>query len=64
MPAATLPKRDAVDGRVTEMVCTGKVGAGNTDGHGHTNVEEWLNGTSPREKIDYRNFANNVDTIS
>ena len=34
------------------------------DGDGYTNVEEYLNGTNPREKIDYRNLGNNVDTIS
>lgn len=39
-------------------------GAADADGDGYTNVEEWLNGTNPREKIDYRNFGNNVDTIS
>ena len=35
-----------------------------TDGDGYTNVEEYLNGTNPKEKIDYTNFDNNVDTIS
>ncbi|WP_438480568.1 polysaccharide lyase [Oleiharenicola lentus] len=39
-------------------------GAQDADGDGYTNIEEFLNGTNPREKIDYRNFANNVDTIS
>jgi pectate lyase len=34
------------------------------DGDGYTNVEEYLNGTNPRQKIDYTNFENNVDTIS
>ena len=34
------------------------------DGDGYTNVEEYLNGTNPHEKIDYRNLGNNVDTIS
>jgi pectate lyase len=34
------------------------------DGDGYTNVEEYLNGTSPRERIDYSNLGNNVDTIS
>jgi len=34
------------------------------DQDGYTNIEEYLNGTSPREKIDYRNLGNNVDTIS
>ena len=113
---ATLPVRDAVDRRVTEMVRTGKVGNGNgiindpkevggypeysfspdqvpvdtdhdgmpdgwekkyelnpedasdgsvdSDGDGYTNVEECLNGTNPREKIDYTNLGNNVDEIS
>ncbi len=113
---ATLPKRDAVDVRVVEMVRTGKVTVGNgiikdpadvggypelkynpaevpvdsdgdgmpdawerkhglnpadasdgaldSDGDGYTNVEEFLNGTNPREYINYRNLANNVDTIS
>lgn len=113
---ATLPKRDAVDARVVEMVRSGKPttetgiikdisevggyptltydpatvpvdsdgdgmpdeweakhnldkdngadGAMDTDGDGYTNVEEYLNGTDPQEKIDYRNLGNNVDTIS
>lgn len=113
---ATLPKRDAVDARVVEMVRTGKPvtatgiikdiaevggypkltfdarkvpvdtdgdgmpddwerkhgldpknpadGALDADGDGYTNVEEYLNGTNPQEKINYRNLANNVDTIS
>lgn len=113
---ATLPKRDAVDARVTEMVRTGKPmtetgiiknvdevggyptlsydpakvavdsdgdgmpdewelknkldpknakdGAMDTDGDGYTNVEEYLNGTNPQEKINYRNLGNNIDTIS
>jgi pectate lyase len=113
---ATLPRRDAVDRRVTEMVRTGKVGTKNgivsdpqevggypeyrfspdevpvdtdrdgmpdtwealhelnpnladdgrldSDHDGYTNVEEYLNGTHPREKIDYTNLGNNVDTIS
>ena len=113
---ATLPKRDAVDTRVTEMVRTGKPmtstgiikdiaevggyptltfkpaqvpidtdgdgmpdeweiiykldpknpkdGAMDADGDGYTNVEEYLNGTNPLEKINYRNLGNNVDTIS
>ena len=113
---ATLPKRDAVDKRVTEMVRSGKPmtetgiikdisevggypdltfdpakvpvdsdgdgmpdewetkhnldpknptdGALDSDDDGYTNVEEYLNGTNPREKINYRNLSNNVDTIS
>jgi hypothetical protein len=39
-------------------------GALDTDGDGYTNVEEYLNGTDPREKVDYTNLGNNVDTIS
>jgi len=39
-------------------------GSADAGADGYTNVEEYLNGTSPREKIDYRNFCNNVDTIS
>ncbi|WBL23389.1 DUF3826 domain-containing protein [Zunongwangia sp. HRR-M8] len=113
---ATLPKRDAVDQRVVEMVRTGQtptetgiiddveeVGGypkltfdknkvlkdtdkdgmpdeweikfgldpqnpndakEDTDGDGYTNIEEYLNGTNPTEKIDYRNLGNNVDTKS
>lgn len=113
---ATLPRRDAVDRRVIEMVRSGKVGAGtgiirdpqevggfprltfeantvpaDTDGDGmpdawetahgldpanaadgaadadkdgYTNIEEFLNGTDPRQFIDYRNLGNNRDTIS
>ena len=113
---ATLPKRDAVDARVTDTVLTGKVitetgivndprevggyprysfspdevpadtdhdgmpddweaqyqlnpaegshGSTDSDGDGYTNVEEYLNGTSPRQKIDYTNLGNNVDAIS
>jgi len=113
---ATLPRRDAVDQRITQMVRTGKGMIGNgivndpkevggypdyafaaadvpadsdhdgmpdewekrhdlnpgdasdnsldPDGDGYTNVEEFLNGTRPREKIDYTNLGNNVDTIS
>ena len=113
---ATLPKRDAVDIRVTEMVRSGKPmtktgiikdisevggyplltydpakvpvdsdgdgmpdaweikhnldpknpadGAIDSDGDGYTNIEEYLNGTNPTEKINYRNLGNNIDTIS
>jgi pectate lyase len=35
-----------------------------TDDDGYTNVEEYLNGTNPRQKIDYTYLGNNVDTIS
>lgn len=113
---ATLPKRDAVDMRVTDMVRSGKPttetgilkdisevggypvltydpakvpvdsdgdgmpdawetkhsldpknkadGAIDSDGDGYTNVEEFLNGTNPTEKINYRNLGNNIDSIS
>lgn len=113
---ATLPRRDAVDKRVVEMVRTGKPttatgiikdisevggypeltfnpaevpvdsdgdgmpdaweikykldpknpadGALDSDGDGYTNIEEYLNGTDPLEKINYRNLGNNNDTIS
>ena len=39
-------------------------GAGDADGDKYTNLEEFLNGTSPREAIDYLNLGNNIDTIS
>jgi hypothetical protein len=39
-------------------------GSIDSDGDGYTNVEEYLNGTNPRQKIDYTNLGNNVDTIS
>lgn len=113
---ATLPRRDAVDRRVIEIVRTGKPTVSNgiisnpdqvggypalafspdqlpvdtdgdgmpddwernhnlnpndpkdaaldTDKDGYTNIEEYLNGTSPTEFIDYHMFDNNVDSIS
>jgi pectate lyase len=39
-------------------------GPADADGDEYTNVEEFLNGTSPREWMDYRNLGNNVDSIS
>jgi pectate lyase len=39
-------------------------GSQDTDKDGYTNVEEYLNGTNPSEKLDYTNFGNNVGTIS
>lgn len=39
-------------------------GALDSDGDIYTNVEEYLNGTNPLEKINYRNLGNNVDLIS
>jgi pectate lyase len=41
-----------------------KDGMADTDGDGYTNVEEFLNGTNPQEKINYRNLGNNIDSIS
>lgn len=42
----------------------GTDGAADLDKDGYTNVEEFLNGTDPREFIDYTNLGNNIDTIS
>ena len=39
-------------------------GSSDSDQDGCTNVEEYLNGTNRRERIDYRNLGNNIDTIS
>jgi pectate lyase len=39
-------------------------GPADADEDGYTNLEEWLNGTDPREHIDYLDLKNNVDTIS
>lgn len=39
-------------------------GSADADGDGYTNVEEYLNGTDPRRKIDYTDLGNNVDSIS
>jgi pectate lyase len=39
-------------------------GSLDSDLDGYTNVEEYLNGTNPRERIDYRNLGNNTDTRS
>lgn len=38
--------------------------ATDSDGDGYTNIEEYLNGTNPTEKINYRNLGNNIDSIS
>jgi len=38
-------------------------GAKDTDGDGYTNVEEYLNGTSPKQFIDYTKPENNVDML-
>jgi len=37
-------------------------GAKDSDSDGYTNVEEWLNGTDPRQFVDYRKPENNIDT--
>jgi hypothetical protein len=39
-------------------------GAADADKDGYTNVEEFLNGTNPKQFIDYRNLGNNVDSTS
>ncbi|UCG46570.1 MAG: hypothetical protein JSU94_13810 [Phycisphaerales bacterium] len=39
-------------------------GVKDPDRDGYTNVEEWLNGTNPREYIDYRKPENNKNTLS
>ncbi|WP_162633059.1 polysaccharide lyase [Echinicola strongylocentroti] len=41
-----------------------KDGSLDSDGDGYTNVEEFLNGTDPNKKINYRNLGNNIDKIS
>ena len=38
-------------------------GIADSDRDGYTNVEELLNGTDPRVKIDYTDPANNVNTL-
>jgi pectate lyase len=38
-------------------------GAADSDKDGYTNLEEYLNGTNPREFIDYKVPANNVNTL-
>jgi hypothetical protein len=37
--------------------------AKDADGDGYTNVEEYLNGTNPKEFVDYTRPENNVDTL-
>ena len=39
-------------------------GPADSDEDGYTNVEEFLNGTDPQKFINYRDLANNVDTVS
>jgi len=36
--------------------------AGDLDGDGYTNIEEYLNGTDPRKFVDYTDLVNNVST--
>ncbi|HUF61499.1 MAG TPA: hypothetical protein VMN36_05440 [Verrucomicrobiales bacterium] len=38
-------------------------GASDSDEDGYTNVEEFLNGTDPKEFIDYTNLGNNIDPM-
>jgi len=35
-----------------------------TDGDGYSNVEEFINGTDPKQKMDYKDLKNNVDTLT
>jgi hypothetical protein len=37
--------------------------AKDADGDGYTNIEEYLNGTNPREKVDYKDLKNNVNLL-
>jgi len=110
---ATLPKRDSVDARIVNIVCTGKPtykngiidvpsdvggwpqyksaaapidsdhdgmpdrwekqfglrwndssdGAKDADNDGYTNVEEWLNGTDPKQFVDYHKSENNRNLL-
>ena len=54
-----------LSGRIIEILQNARrAGAADPDGDGYTNVEEYLNGTNPRERIDYTNLGNNIDTIS
>ncbi len=39
-------------------------GSADSDQDGYTNVEEYLNGTNPRQRVDYTDLGNNVDSIS
>lgn len=39
-------------------------GAADADKDGYTNVEECLNGTDPRQFVDYKDPANNIDTLN
>jgi hypothetical protein len=38
-------------------------GAADADGDGYTNVEEYFNGTDPKQAVDYKDPANNVSSL-
>lgn len=42
----------------------GSDAVGDLDGDGYANIEEFINGTNPQEKVDYRDPKNNVDPRS
>lgn len=37
---------------------------GDINGDGYTNIEKYINGIDPRSKVDWRNLANNYDTLA
>lgn len=37
---------------------------GDINGDGYTNIEKYINGIDPRAKVDWRNLANNYDTLA
>lgn len=37
--------------------------AKDTDGDGYTTIEEFLNGTDPNEKVDYKDLKNNINSL-
>jgi hypothetical protein len=39
-------------------------GTKDLNGDGYTNLEKYLNGIDPTKKVDYRNPANNKDTLT
>ncbi len=38
-------------------------GTKDADGDGYTNVEEYLNGTNPKQFVDYTKPENNIDSL-
>ena len=37
---------------------------GDCNGDGYTNIEKYINGINPSQKIDWRNLNNNYDTLA